>query len=136
MRRGRPTSPTGAIAITVWSMRWSVGRTTPSRAVRAKVEHPIGVIKRVFGFAKVRYRGLAKYTHRLWVTCALVNLFTVRRRDGSGRWHGQAAGQPGSQKYGALPFGHAIRLAQPAGLPAPGLTTPEAARKEANSEGP
>jgi IS5 family transposase len=48
--------------------------------VRAKVEHPIGVIKRVFGFAKVRYRGLAKNTHRLWVTCALVNLFTVRRR--------------------------------------------------------
>ena len=48
--------------------------------VRARVEHAIGVIKRVFGFAKVRYRGLAKNTHRLWVTCALVNLFTVRRR--------------------------------------------------------
>jgi Transposase DDE domain len=28
--------------------------------VRAKVEHSIGVIKRVFGFAKVRYRGLKK----------------------------------------------------------------------------
>lgn len=28
--------------------------------VRAKVEHPIGVIKRVFGFTKVCYRGLAK----------------------------------------------------------------------------
>src|SRR5207245_7722781 len=28
--------------------------------VRAKVEHSIGVIKRVFGFTKVRYRGLAK----------------------------------------------------------------------------
>jgi transposase, IS5 family len=27
--------------------------------VRAKVEHSIGVIKRVFGFAKLRYRGLA-----------------------------------------------------------------------------
>jgi hypothetical protein len=27
--------------------------------VRAKVEHTIGVIKRVFGFQKVRYRGLA-----------------------------------------------------------------------------
>ncbi len=32
---------------------------TKSR-VRAKVEHTIGVIKRVFGFAKVRYRGLAR----------------------------------------------------------------------------
>jgi transposase, IS5 family len=47
--------------------------------VRAKVEHPIGVIKRVFGFAKVRYRGLKKNAHRLIVTCALANLFTARR---------------------------------------------------------
>jgi transposase, IS5 family len=47
--------------------------------VRAKVEHPIGVIKRVFGFAKVRYRGLRKNAHRLLVTCALVNLFMARR---------------------------------------------------------
>jgi IS5 family transposase len=39
--------------------------------VRAKVEHSIGVIKRVFGFAKVRYRGLDKNAHRLFVTCAL-----------------------------------------------------------------
>jgi IS5 family transposase len=48
--------------------------------VRAEVEHPIGVIKRVFGFTKVRYRGLRKNAHRLVVTCALANLFTVRRQ--------------------------------------------------------
>jgi len=48
--------------------------------VRAKVEHSIGVIKRVFGFAKVRYRGLAKNAHRLFVTCALANLFIARHR--------------------------------------------------------
>src|SRR5437867_3788252 len=47
--------------------------------VRARVEHVIGIIKRVFCFAKVRYRGLKKNTHRLLVTCALANLFTVRR---------------------------------------------------------
>jgi IS5 family transposase len=47
--------------------------------VRARVEHPIGVIKRVFGFVKVRYRGLAKNTHRLLVNCALANLFMARR---------------------------------------------------------
>src|SRR6478609_3800722 len=47
--------------------------------VRARVEHSIGVIKRVFGFAKVRYRGLTKNTHRLLVTCALANLFMARR---------------------------------------------------------
>jgi hypothetical protein len=29
----------------------------------------------VFGFAKVRYRGLKKNAHRLLVTCALANLF-------------------------------------------------------------
>ncbi|HEV2186252.1 MAG TPA: IS5 family transposase [Stellaceae bacterium] len=48
--------------------------------VRAKVEHAIGVIKRVFGFAKVRYRGLRKNAHRLIVTCALANLFMARRQ--------------------------------------------------------
>jgi IS5 family transposase len=47
--------------------------------VRAKVEHPIGIIKRVFDFAKVRYRGLRKNAHRLIVTCALANLFIERR---------------------------------------------------------
>jgi transposase, IS5 family len=47
--------------------------------VRAKVEHPIGVIKRVFGFTKVRYRGLTKNAHRLIVACALANLFMARR---------------------------------------------------------
>ena len=48
--------------------------------VRAKVEHSIGVVKRVFGFTKVRYRGLAKNANRLFMTCALANLFIVRRR--------------------------------------------------------
>jgi len=46
--------------------------------VRARVEHTIGVIKRVFGFAKVRYRGIAKNANRLFVTCALANLFIAR----------------------------------------------------------
>jgi IS5 family transposase len=47
--------------------------------VRARVEHAIGIIKRVFGFAKVRYRGLKKNTLRLLVTCALANMFIARR---------------------------------------------------------
>jgi hypothetical protein len=46
---------------------------TKSR-VRAKVGHPFRVIKRVFGFVKVRYRGLAKNTQRLWVAGGLSNL--------------------------------------------------------------
>lgn len=47
--------------------------------VRARVEHAFFVIKRVFGFARVRYRGLDKNAHRLFVTCALANLFMARR---------------------------------------------------------
>jgi transposase, IS5 family len=46
--------------------------------VRAKVEHVFGVIKGVFGFVKVRYRGLEKNANRLFATCALANLFMVR----------------------------------------------------------
>ena len=48
--------------------------------VRAKVEHPFRILKRVFGFDKVRYRGLAKNHHRLCVNFALVNLYLHRRR--------------------------------------------------------
>ena len=48
--------------------------------VRAKVEHPFLVLKRVFGFRKVRYRGLEKNATRLFVACGLVNLYMVRRR--------------------------------------------------------
>jgi IS5 family transposase len=48
--------------------------------VRAKVEHPFRILKRVFGFDKVRYRGLAKNHHRLCVNFALVNLYMHRKR--------------------------------------------------------
>ena len=47
--------------------------------VRAKAEHPFLVLKRVFGFEKVRYRGMHKNANRLVVACGLVNLFMVRR---------------------------------------------------------
>jgi transposase, IS5 family len=47
--------------------------------VRAKVEHAFGVIKNVFGFKKVCYRGLAKNLNRLEATAALANLFMVKR---------------------------------------------------------
>jgi transposase, IS5 family len=52
---------------------------TKSR-VRSKVEHVFGVMKLKFGFTKVRYRGLRKNANRLFTTCALVNLFLVRKR--------------------------------------------------------
>ncbi len=47
--------------------------------VRAKVEHQFGIIKRQFGFTKVRYRGLSKNAHRLIVACALSNLVMAKQ---------------------------------------------------------
>ena len=52
---------------------------TKSR-VRAKVEHVFGVIKRVFGYTKTRYRGLTKNAHAMFVTSALANIFMARHR--------------------------------------------------------
>jgi len=49
-------------------------------SVRSKVEHVFAVMKLKFGFVKVRYRGLKKNANRLFTTCALVNLFLVRRK--------------------------------------------------------
>jgi len=48
--------------------------------VRAKVEHPFRVIKRQFGFVKVRYRGLKKNTAQLFTLFALSNLWMVRKK--------------------------------------------------------
>ena len=48
--------------------------------IRAKVEHPFRVIKRQFGFAKVRYRGLKKNTLQLKTLFALSNLWMARHQ--------------------------------------------------------
>ena len=48
--------------------------------VRAKAEHPRQVIKRQFGYVKVRYRGLKKNTQQLITLFALSNLWMVRSK--------------------------------------------------------
>ena len=48
--------------------------------MRAKVEHPFRVLKRQFGYTKVRYRGLAKNTAQIVTLFALGNLWMARRR--------------------------------------------------------
>ncbi len=63
-----------------WFNKVEQAKNRTKARVRAKVEHAIGVIKRVFGFQKVRYRGLAKNLHRLEVSAALANIFLHRRR--------------------------------------------------------
>jgi IS5 family transposase len=52
---------------------------TKSR-VRARVEWPFRILKRVFGYTKVRYRGIVKNHHWHLAGFALVNLYLHRRR--------------------------------------------------------
>jgi IS5 family transposase len=43
-------------------------------SVRSKVEHPFLTLKRIWGYAKVRYRGLAKNANRAFAMLAMINL--------------------------------------------------------------
>jgi transposase, IS5 family len=49
-------------------------------STRARGEHAFLVVKKLWGFTKVRYRGLAKNTARLFAAFALANLYLVRRQ--------------------------------------------------------
>src|SRR5271154_3232987 len=55
-------------------------KNTTKARVRAKVEHPFRILKRVFGFTKVRYRGIWKNHQWLCAAFALVNLYQHRNR--------------------------------------------------------
>ncbi len=48
--------------------------------VRARVETIFRVMKRQFGFIKVRYKGLGKNAHHLFVSCALVNIVMAKKK--------------------------------------------------------
>lgn len=48
--------------------------------IRARVEHVFAVVKRLWGFTKVRYRGLAKNANRCFVALSLANLYLARAR--------------------------------------------------------
>ena len=54
-------------------------RNKSKSKVRAKVEHPFLVLKQIFGFTKICYRGLDKNANRLFIVCGLVNLYMARR---------------------------------------------------------
>jgi IS5 family transposase len=49
-------------------------------SIRAAVEHPFRVIKRQFGYVKVRYRGLAKNGAQVTMLFALANVWMARRK--------------------------------------------------------
>lgn len=61
------------------SARWQKINRARAR-VRARGEHAFGVVKHLWGFTKVRYRGLAKNTMRAFTAFALANLYLVRHR--------------------------------------------------------
>lgn len=48
--------------------------------IRARVEHVFAVVKRLWGFTKVRYRGLDKNANRSFVALGLANLYLSRTR--------------------------------------------------------
>lgn len=68
--------PNGRVPLSEYQRRINRLR---SRA-RARCEHVFHVLKRLWGFSKVRYRGLAKNTSRLFTAFALANLYLLRRR--------------------------------------------------------
>ena len=75
MKRGRlKAMPEGPFkGLTEWFERRKA-------QVRAIVEHPYHVIKNLFGYRKVSYRGIAKNEARARVQAALANLCIARRR--------------------------------------------------------
>jgi len=52
---------------------------TAKASVPAKVEHPFRYVKRMFGYDKVRYRGLAKNEQRISLLLAFTNLLIAER---------------------------------------------------------
>ncbi len=73
-RRALPNNPMGRILEELEQLKASV---------RAKVEHPFHIIKNLFGMRKVRYRGLAKNTARLYTLFGLANLVIAGRKLGA-----------------------------------------------------
>ena len=55
-------------------------RNRRNSGIRARVEHLFRILKRQFGYTKVRYRGLAKNTAQVMVLIGLANLYALRRR--------------------------------------------------------
>jgi IS5 family transposase len=55
-------------------------RNRNKSGIRARVEHVFAVVKRLWGFTKVRFRGLDKNANRSFVALALPNLYLSRAR--------------------------------------------------------
>jgi len=56
------------------------GKNRNKSRIRSRVEHVFGVVKRLWGFGRVRYRGLAKNATRAFTALALANIYLSRQR--------------------------------------------------------
>jgi IS5 family transposase len=56
------------------------GKNRNKSKTRARVEHMFAVVKRLWGYTKVRYRGLAKNANRAFVALALANVYLSRKQ--------------------------------------------------------
>lgn len=56
------------------------GKNRNKSKIRVRVEHVFAVVKRLWGFTKVRYRGLAKNAGRAFTALALANIYLSRNR--------------------------------------------------------
>jgi len=63
-----------------WIDETERARNRNKSKVRAQMEHVFAVIKRLSGFTKVRYRGLAKNAARAFVALGLANIYLARER--------------------------------------------------------
>lgn len=59
---------------------WLCPSSLLQKAKLARVDHPLRVIKRQFGYTKVDFRGLAKNTAQLVTLFALSNLWIARKQ--------------------------------------------------------
>ena len=56
------------------------GKNRNKSRIRSRVEHVFAVVKRLWGFSKVRYRGIAKNATRAFVALGLANIYLARER--------------------------------------------------------
>ncbi|MGF6855356.1 IS5 family transposase [Paraburkholderia sp. CI3] len=56
------------------------GKNRKKSKIRARLEHVFAVVKRLWGFSKVRYRGLAKNANRAFVALALASVYLSRKK--------------------------------------------------------
>ena len=69
--------------------RWADrGEERRKASVRARAEHPYQIVKRVFGYVKVRYRGIAKNASRILTLLASANLLMCARAGRQGEFLG------------------------------------------------